>query len=276
MFVTALFALLNGWLSVADWGYWLRFFVEIAILSVVIYHALRAFERFSAGGKIKGIAVILAAVVLSWMLARWLQLHAISWLLQAGLGVVALVMVVVFQPELRRLITRLGGAVTIGDSAVPGIDSVPALVDAIEYMSDKRIGALIVIERRDHLEDFISTSALDCQLTAKSLIALFWKDSPYHDGAVVVRRGRISGAGVILPLTDNPDYRHLSGTRHRAAIGISEDTDALALVVSEESGTISVADRGRITRHLGRQDLEILLNRMFRASLAAGSEGVAS
>ena len=271
--MTGALTLLNEWLSGADWGYWLRVVVEITMLTAVIYHALRAFERFSAGGKIKGIAVILAVVVLTWMLARSLQLHAISWLLQAGLGVVALVMVVVFQPELRRLITRLGGAVTIGDSAVPGIDSVPALVDAIEYMSDKRIGALIVIERRDRLDDFISTSALDCQLTAKSLIALFWKDSPYHDGAVVVRRGRVSGAGVILPLTDNPDYRHLSGTRHRAAIGISEDTDALALVVSEESGTISVADRGRITRHLGRQDLEILLNRMFRASLAAGSEG---
>ncbi len=139
---------------------------------------------------------------------------------------------------------------------------------------DPRIlgGALIVIERADRLDNYITSSPLDCELTAKSLVSLFWKDAPLHDGAVIVRGGRIAAAGVILPLTSNPEYKSLSGTRHRAAIGIGEDTDALALVVSGETGQISMADRGQFTRGLTRQDLEILFARVFRAAAAGKAQ----
>jgi diadenylate cyclase len=113
-------------------------------------------------------------------------------------------------------------------------------------------------------------------MTAKVLTSLFWKDAPLHDGAVVIRRGRIAGAGVILPLTSNTEFKGLSGTRHRAAIGISEDTDALALVVSEETGAISMADRGALVRGLSRQDVEILLGRVWRGALAAEVTGARS
>ncbi len=251
--------------DLSDLPFYLRSALEIGILAVLIYFLLLALERISAGGKIKGISLFLALVVTAWMIARLFQLHAITWLLQASIGFSALILVVVFQPELRRLFTRLGGFFPHQEST-GGDGAVPQLLDALVYMSSRRIGALIVIERNDNLDDYILSSPLDCELTAKSMTALFWKDSPLHDGAVILRGGRIAGAGVILPLTNNVEFKSLSGTRHRAAIGISEDTDALALVVSEETGAISMADKGGLTRGLSRQDLEILLGRIFRGA----------
>ncbi len=261
------------WLVLTDLTWYLRSGLEITILAVVIYYVLIALERISAGGKIKGISLALAGVVGAWMLARVFQLHAISWLLQAMIGFSALILIVIFQPELRRLFSRLGGFFP-GTPEVAGGATLPQIVEAVGYMASRRIGALIVLERADRLDNYIASSPLDCELTGKALIALFWKDSPLHDGAVIVRGGRIAGAGVILPLTDNPEFKGLSGTRHRAAIGISEDTDALALVVSEETGAISIADKGTLTRGLSRQDVEILLGRVFRAAAAASASGV--
>jgi diadenylate cyclase len=258
------------WLVLADLTWYLRSSLEIGILTVVIYHLLLALERISAGGKIKGISLALAGVVVAWLMARVFQLHAITWLLQAVIGFSALILIVIFQPELRRLFSRLGG-VFPGAVEPAGAAALPQLVEALSYLASRHIGALIVIERRDRLDSYIASSPLDCELTGKALIALFWKDSPLHDGAVIVRGGRIAGAGVILPLTENPVYKGLSGTRHRAAIGLSEDTDGLALVVSEETGQISLADKGALTRNLSRQDVEILLGRVFRAAAASAS-----
>jgi diadenylate cyclase len=248
----------------SDVFYYLRSGAEILIITVMIYYLLSAMERISAGGKLRGVTLILALVVVAWMIARFFQLHAITWLLQAGIGVSALVMAVVFQPELRRLFTRMGGFFPnqdlSGNAAV-----VAQLGEAIGYLASKRIGALIVFERNDRLEDYVASGPLDCEITAKLITTIFWKDTPLHDGAMIVRGGRIAAAGVILPLTNNPAHRDLSGTRHRAGIGISEDTDALVLVVSEETGQISMADRGQFTRGLSRQDVELILTREFRA-----------
>ena len=260
--------LVKGWVVVSDFTWYLRATVEIGLLSVVIYYLLRALERISAGGKIKGLSLSLALVVAAWMAARLLQLHAISWLLQTSIGLIAVVLIVVFQPELRQLFSRLGNIFPSADLSMTHGSALAPLVEAIAYMANRRIGALIVIERTDRLDSYTASSPLDCELAAKAIIALFWKDSPLHDGALVIRRGRIAGAGVILPLTNNLEFKGLSGTRHRAAIGISEDTDALALVVSEETGQISVADRGNLVRGLSRQDVEILLGRVFRADKA--------
>jgi len=258
------------WLDWGELGFYVRSTIEITILYLLLYYLLRALERISAGGKLKGLSAALALVMLAAMVARVAQLHAISWLLQASISFSAIIMGVVFQPELRRLFTRLGGWFpNQGLSADATV--IAQLVDAIAYMSDRRIGALIVIERSDRLDNYINSSPLDCELTAKSVTTIFWKDSPLHDGAMILRDGRIAGAGVILPLTENIEHKHLPGTRHRAGIGISEDTDALALLVSEETGTISVADRGKLTRGLTRQDLEILLSRVFAGEMRRSS-----
>jgi diadenylate cyclase len=244
--------------------YYLRSSLEILIITVLIYHLLTALERISAGGKLRGVTLILALVVVAWMVARAAQLHAITWLLQAGVGVSALMMAVVFQPELRRLFTRMGAFFPNQDLSA-NATVIGHLSDAIAYLSSRRIGALIVFERGDRLDDYVVSNPLDCEITTKALTTIFWKDTPLHDGAVIVRGGRIAAAGVILPLTNNPAYRGLSGTRHRAGIGLSEDTDALVLVVSEETGQISMADRGQFTRGLTRQDVELILTREFRA-----------
>ncbi len=248
----------------SDVFYYLRSGAEILIITVMIYYLLSAMERISAGGKLRGVTLILALVVVSWMIARFFQLHAITWLLQAGIGVSALVMAVVFQPELRRLFTRMGGFFPNQD--LSGNASIVAqLGEAIGYLASKRIGALIVFERNDRLEDYVASGPIDCEISSKLITTIFWKDTPLHDGAMIVRGGRIAAAGVILPLTNNPAFRTLSGTRHRAGIGISEDTDALVIVVSEETGQISMADRGQFTRGLSRQDVELVLTREFRA-----------
>jgi diadenylate cyclase len=247
----------------SDIIYYARSAVQIALISVLVYILLRALERISAGGKLKGLSLALGVIVLAWIAARELQLHAIVWLLQAGIGVSALLLAVVFQPELRRLFTRLGGIFPNQDLSA-NTSALHDILAAVRQMSERRIGALIVFERNDRLDDYVNTNRLDCEITPKSLVALFWKDSPLHDGAMIVRAGRVAAAGVILPLTNDPAFKDLSGTRHRAGIGISEDTDALALIVSEETGQISLADRGAFTRGLSLDQIAERLTEAFR------------
>lgn len=253
------------WLDWPVLSYYLRSAVEILVLYVLLYYVLMSLERIAAGGKLRGVTVALAVIIVAAMIARLTQLHAITWLLQASVSFIAIILGVIFQPELRRLFTRLGGLFPNQDlSAHASI--IGQLVEAITFMADRRIGALVVIERSDRLDNYINSSPLDCEVTAKAIATLFWKDTPLHDGGMIIRDGRIAAAGVILPLTENIEFKHLPGTRHRAGIGISEDTDALAILVSEETGTISVADRGKLLRGLTRQDLEIVLGRVFAAN----------
>ena len=210
-------------------------------------------------------------VVVAALLARSAQLYALSWLLDQAIAFSAIIMAIVFQPELRRLVTRIGGILpshTLTNQARVA----DQLFEGLVQLSEKRTGALLVIERSDKLDNFIASNPFDCELTARALWAVFWKDAPMHDGAVILREGRIAAAGVVLPLTQNFEYRSLSGTRHRAGIGISEDTDAVALLVSEETGEISVADKGKLTRNITRDDLELILSRLFGARLKRGTE----
>jgi diadenylate cyclase len=229
--------------------------VQIVIIFLLIYWALLSLERIAAGVKLRGLVIAILTSMLAVIAARLLELHAIEWLLMHALGLSLVVIALVFQPEIRRLFTRIGGIFTTGQGT--GIRMITELANALREMSDRRIGALIVIERAEKLEAWLKQeNILDCRLNNRLLISLFWKDSPFHDGAIVIRQGRIVGAGVILPLTDSEEMRHLTGTRHRAAVGITEDTDALALVVSEETGAISLADRGQLITPLSHEELE--------------------
>ncbi|MHC5067665.1 MAG: diadenylate cyclase, partial [Planctomycetota bacterium] len=157
--------------------------VQIAVLWAVFYVLLRGLERISAAVKLKGLAVVVGVVALAAIVARLARLHAINWLLENALSFGAVILAIVFSPELRRLFTRMGGLLPSAgrEGQAKVLDH---LIDAVVFMAERRIGALIVIERSDHLGDYISQSPLDCEITAKSLVALFWKDSPLHDGAV--------------------------------------------------------------------------------------------
>lgn len=236
--------------------------LQIGLLTGIIYWLLRSLERIAAGVKLKGLALVLGGIAVAAYLADLARLQAISWLLENTISFAAVILAIVFQSEVRRLFTRMGRWLPSAGKR-SNQEIIDPLVEAVSYMAERRIGALIVLERSDHLDDYIDSSPLDCDVTGKSLPTLFWKDSPLHDGAVIVRDGRVAAAGAILPLTENHEFKDLHGTRHRAGIGISEDTDALAILVSEETGTISLADRGRLVRGLNKADLEILLRRSF-------------
>lgn len=238
--------------------------LEIVILSVLIYWILLAIDRISAGGKLKGMSLAFFIVVLAAWGANLAELHAITWLLGAAISFSAVILAVVFQPELRRLFVRMGTLLASHEHEATA-QLMDKIVESSFLLSAERIGALIVFERNDHLDNYIATGPFECSISVRSFQTIFWKNSPVHDGAVIIRQGKIVAAGVILPLTQNFEYRMLSGTRHRAGIGITEDTDALALLVSEETGGISIADRGKLYENLSREDLSVYLKRCFGA-----------
>ena len=179
-------------------------------------------------------------------------------------GVIALV--IVFQPELRRVLERFGGKnilLSFTDSSAnrsAEASAIEATVQACEIMARERVGVLLVFERQTSLDEYFKTGTLiDAKVTDQLLRNLFFKNSPLHDGAVIIRHGRVAAAGCVLPLSENTHLSSDLGTRHRAGIGMSEASDAVVVIVSEETGTISVAIGGMLKRHLAPQTLEKLL-----------------
>jgi diadenylate cyclase len=250
----------NGWDSI--WHTIISPIVQIVIIYILVYWVIIALERIAAAVKLRGLALAILVIVLAALGARFAQMHALSWLLENAISFSLIVIAIVFQPEVRRLFTRMGGLLS-PHASTGSSRAVSHIIEAVQYMSARRIGALIVIERNDNLDDFAAASPLDCRVNSKLICSLFWRDSPLHDGAIIIKKGRVVAAGVILPLTENYEYKHLSGTRHRAGIGISEDTDALAVLVSEETGIISVADHGAFTQGITIEELELVLGRVF-------------
>ena len=236
--------------------------LDIAILAFFIYKLLWMFRKSSSGGVMRGVAVLLLAV---WGASR-LSLTATSFVLNRAVEYGLLAIVILFQPELRRLLERMGTG-WLGDVFSPSRTSPAVLEEAIvetteayASMSRDKVGALMVFERRNLLDDVIHTGTeLDCAVNSELLKNIFWNKAPLHDGAVVVRDGRIVGAGCMLPLSGNVNLSRELGMRHRAGIGISEHSDAVVVIVSEETGSISAAVDGMLKRHLAPETLERLL-----------------
>ena len=218
-------------------------------------------RRTNSGAVAKGVLLLLFALGVS----TFFHLNTVSYLLQQLMvwGVVALV--VIFQPEIRRFLEQMGrtslGKVFTPEEARNELDSaITQTVDAYMSLSKSKTGALMVFERKNMLDDAIKTgTALDCTVNAELLKNIFWNKAPLHDGAVIVRAGRIVGAGCMLPMSGNVNLSRELGMRHRAGIGASEHTDAVVAIVSEETGSISVAVGGMLKRHLAPETLERLL-----------------
>jgi diadenylate cyclase len=175
--------------------------------------------------------------------------------------------IVVFQPELRRGLTRLGQNRAFGRLITRKEDVIPRLVASVFRLSRAKTGGLIALERGVGLRNYVERATeLDAKFSAELIDSIFYDGNPLHDGAVIMRGGRVVAAGCLFPLTENPDIGKRLGTRHRAGIGLSEETDALVLIISEETGRVSLADRGELTQDLNREQLE----RTLRAKL--GSE----
>ncbi len=237
--------------------------LDIAILSFVIYQLLWIMRKSSSGRVIKGVLVLLVAMGV----ADWMQLTATSWVLNWVVEWGILVLVILFQPELRRALERLGSGKlsSMFTSQRPASPhdvetAIRETVEAYTSMSKDKVGALMVFERRNLLDDVIKTGTpLDCSVSSELLKNLFWNKAPLHDGAVIVREGRIVGAGCMLPLSGNVNLSRDLGMRHRAGIGMSEHSDAVVVIVSEETGSISAATGGMLKRHLAPETLERLL-----------------
>ena len=235
--------------------------VDIAIMAFLIYKVIMLMRRTNSGAVAKGVLLLLFALGVS----TFFHLNTVSYLLQQLMvwGVVALV--VIFQPEIRRFLEQMGrtslGKVFTPEEARNELDSaITQTVDAYMSLSKSKTGALMVFERKNMLDDAIKTgTALDCAVNAELLKNIFWNKAPLHDGAVIVRAGRIVGAGCMLPMSGNVNLSRELGMRHRAGIGASEHTDAVVAIVSEETGSISVAVGGMLKRHLAPETLERLL-----------------
>lgn len=226
-------------------------FVDIIIIAYIIFKAIQFFRESRGGQLVKGLLILFAA----YLISRWFSLVTVHWLLTKVMewGVIALA--VIFQPEIRRALERIGRSKLgqIGLTAKTDDELIKASIDsicmAVQTMHDQRIGALIVFERTTSLGDIINSGTIiNAESSSQMVGNIFYPKSPLHDGALIVRNGKLFAAGCILPLTSNTNLNAQLGTRHRAAIGMSEVSDAVVLVVSEETGKISLVQNGTIER----------------------------
>lgn len=234
--------------------------VDILVVTYFLYRLYQMLKNTRAASLVKGLLVLLLAALVS----KSLHLHVINWLLEKSMTVVLVALPVVFQPELRRALEQIGRGRLFRKTVVLDEEEVEhmlsALVTAVMAMSRNRIGALIVLERETGLDDYIETGTqIDALISHEMFLNIFIPNTPLHDGAVIIRANRIKAAGCLLPLTEARNLSKELGTRHRAAIGLSEQTDALVLVVSEETGTISLARGGILQRYLTAEDIKDLL-----------------
>ena len=224
--------------------------VEIIIIAFVVYEIALWIKNTKAWMLLKGMLVL--AVFIS--VAAIFQMNTILWLVKNSIGGLATVTVVVFQPELRRALEKLGERNLL--SAVVPFDTIEGIVTATFEMAKVKTGALIVVEDAIQLTEYERTGIrLDSVVSSQLLINIFEHNTPLHDGAIIVRGDRIVAATCYLPLSDNRNLSKDLGTRHRAAVGMSEVSDALIIVVSEETGAVSYAQGGRIVRHVNERQL---------------------
>lgn len=235
--------------------------VEIVILSVLFYQVLVWIKTTRAWNLFKGIAILLIFALLAYLF----ELNTILWLAESAINIGIIAVVVIFQPELRKALEQLGrkkffAGIFNTDNGDDGArfsdNTVNELVKASYELAKTKTGALIVIEQEITLSDFEKTGInIDAVLTSQLLINIFEHNTPLHDGAVIVRGDRVAAATCYLPLSDNMDISKELGTRHRAAVGISEVTDAFTIIVSEETGAVSVAIAGKIIRNIDGEKL---------------------
>ena len=238
--------------------------IDILIVGTILYKVYEMLQDTRAITLVKGILVLLAVTIV----CSWAELHVISWLLQKAVTLLFVALPIVFQPELRRALEHLGQGTFLGTAALLDDDEarsvVRELTRAVKQLSATRTGALLVIERNMGLNDVSATGIhIDGLISADFLLNVFIVNTPLHDGAAVIRGNRLIAAGCLLPLTENRTLSTELGTRHRAAIGLSEQCDALVVVVSEETGTFSVAENGHIMRHLDAETLKAVLMPAF-------------
>ncbi len=244
--------------------------IDIVVVAYFLYRLFLMLKNTRAATLGKGLMVLIGFT----LICRWLNLHVISWLLEKSMTVIMVALPVVFQPELRRALEQIGRGKLFHKGSELDEQELEEMLDSVAHatkvMSKNKVGALMVFERATGLAERIETGVpIDGLVSSGLLQNIFVKDTPLHDGAVVIRGNRVVAACCLLPLTENRNLSQELGTRHRAAIGMSEQSDAMILVVSEETGTISIARNGELMRYLTVDDVkEILRTAIFRPNAA--------
>ena len=235
--------------------------VDILILAVVIYSGINMIRGTRAVPMLIGLGMVYGIYFASGQL----EIYTINVLLQNLLGWSLVLVFIVFQNDIRRALTQVGtGPMFSARDRVAQGQAVEELVKAVTSLAARRVGALIVLQNEVGLNEYIDVGVrLDAQVSKELVTSVFMPSSPIHDGALIIQHGRMTAAGCFLPLTANPTVSKTLGTRHRAAIGLTEETDALALVVSEEDGTVSLVREGKITRDVDATTLRTTLQRLL-------------
>ena len=237
--------------------------LDIAIIAFAIYKILKYIQETRAFQLLMGLIVLLVATVLSDVL----KLYTVNWLLEGILKVGAIAVIVVFQPEIRRVLQYLGGFWLRSGTYLNPEESdslTDAVMYALKYFSRNKVGALIVFERNTDLGDVVESGIqINADITKEMLMNIFYSGAPLHDGAVIIRGEKIIAAGCVLPLTSSTNLSSELGTRHRAGIGVTEISDAIAVIVSEETGAMSVATNGKISRFMDNNSMQKIVKSVF-------------
>ncbi|MFP6663530.1 MAG: diadenylate cyclase CdaA [Deltaproteobacteria bacterium] len=229
---------------------------DVLIITILVYWLIDQIRGTRAVQMVYG---LMAVGVLFW-LAQYFELYTLSWILSTFLSSAILIVVVLFQNDIRRALTRVGRWRIFAASKEDRDEMVEEIARTATMLAARRVGALIVLEREVLLGDYLdAATSVDAKVTRELLVSIFLPQSPIHDGAVIVRRGRIVAAGCFLPLTSNPSVSKSLGSRHRAAIGVTENSDAVVVVISEEEGQIALVREGRITRGIDAASLRATL-----------------
>ena len=259
--------------NIRAYGLW-RVAIELFLIGLVVTWIV-GFLRGTRGARmLKGIAFVLITLYLVVRLvADQLGLERIVYLFERVLLLASFVIIIVFQPELRRALMRLGEARLFRSYSTQLNQEIEAIVEATSFLSRRKIGALIALERDVGLGGIAeSGTRLNAELTAQLIETIFWPNSPLHDLGVVVSQGRIAYAGVQFPLAESGDLEQELGSRHRAAVGLSQESDAVVVVVSEETGDVSIAERGQLIRKLNAEGLRGLLTELLGRTIEPPDE----
>ena len=247
----------NGWMLVQSCG-------EIFIIFVVLYTILRIMQGTRGAGILRGLAftLVIVTIVILFFIKK-LELYTVNWLVTEFLPVFIIPVIILFQPEFRRALIKLGHSPFFRIFVKSEIQVAKEIVRAVTALSGNKIGGLITIEREDGLGNYIEGGIkINSNISSDLISTIFWPGTPLHDGAVIVQEEKIAAAGCLFPLTENDNISKSCGTRHRAGIGITEETDALSIIISEETGLISVAVGGTLKEDVTSDELRKVLEEM--------------
>jgi diadenylate cyclase len=249
-------------------------FAEILLLFVVLYAVFRFLRGSRGAAVLRGVLLLIGlSIGIVFLAASMLRLERITWVFEKLSALFVVALIIIFQPELRRGLLRLGLNPFFRRFVRASSPAIDEIVEAAATMSAGKIGAIIAIQREIPLTPYVEAATpLNAEISSELLRTIFHRDTPLHDGAVVIQGNRIAGAGCLLPLTENPELSKSLGTRHRAALGLSEETDAVTVVVSEETGRIALGVDGKLRAGLTVEELRAQLTQLCLEAIEGGEQ----